>query len=71
MGCGIDFDSESSGNYVRVFFTKNGTLIGNSHKMKRPVHGLYPLFGKRYYYLKTLEAFTDAQSQAKQMHARL
>ncbi len=45
MGCGIDFDSDSSGNYVKVFFTKNGAQVGNSQRMKRPVNGLYPLFG--------------------------
>ena len=45
MGCGIDFDSEGDGNFVKVFFTKNGEQVGSSKRMKRPVHGLYPLFG--------------------------
>lgn len=47
MGCGVDFESDVGVNYVKVFFTKNGRLVGSSQKMKRPVHGLYPLFGKR------------------------
>ena len=47
MGCGVDFDSDVGVNYVKVFFTKNGRQVGHSQKMKRPVHGLYPLFGKR------------------------
>lgn len=46
MGCGVDFDTDVGQNYVKVFFTKNGRQIGESQKMKRPVHGLYPLFGK-------------------------
>ncbi len=46
MGCGIDFDSEPDGNYVKVFFTKNGVQVGKSQKMKRPIHGLYPLMGE-------------------------
>lgn len=46
MGCGVDFDTDVGQNNVKVFFTKNGRQIGASQKMKRPVHGLYPLFGK-------------------------
>ena len=46
MGCGVDFDTDVEINYVKVFFTKNGRQIGQSQKMKRPVYGLYPLFGK-------------------------
>ena len=49
MGCGIDFDSEPGGNFVKVFFTKNGVQVGKSQKMKRPVHGLYPLMGEHSY----------------------
>jgi hypothetical protein len=45
MGCGVDFDTDVGINYVQVFFTKNGRQIGQPKKMKRPVHGLYPLFG--------------------------
>ena len=46
MGCGIDYDTDVGFNYVRIFFTKNGKQIGQPQKMKRPVHGLYPMFGK-------------------------
>lgn len=45
MGCGIDYDTDVGFNYVRIFFTKNGKQIGQPQKMKRPVHGLYPMFG--------------------------
>ena len=45
MGCGLDFDSDSSHKYVTVFFTKNGELVGDPVQMKRPVFGLYPLVG--------------------------
>ena len=47
MGCGVDFDTDVGVNHVKVFFTKNGRQVGHSQKMKRPIHGLYPLFGKR------------------------
>lgn len=46
MGCGVDFRSDPGSNYVNVFFTKNGKQIGKPRKMKRPVHGLYPLIGE-------------------------
>ena len=45
MGCGVDFDTDIGMNFVNVFFTKNGKQIGSSTKMKRPLHGLYPLVG--------------------------
>lgn len=45
MGCGVDFDSDAGYGNVNVFFTKNGQLIGDPVKMKRPVYGLYPLVG--------------------------
>lgn len=45
MGCGVDFDTDMGINCVNVFFTKNGKQIGSSTKMKRPLHGLYPLVG--------------------------
>ena len=45
VGCGIDFDAEVDYGYHQVFFTKNGQPVGNVVKMKRPVHGLYPIIG--------------------------
>lgn len=45
MGCGVDFATDAGYGYVNVFFTKNGQLVGDPVKMKRPVHGLYPLVG--------------------------
>ena len=45
MGCGVDFGTDSGTNQVRVFFTKNGQLIKEPRKMRRPLHGLYPLIG--------------------------
>ncbi len=45
MGCGLDFSSEDTG-YVDVFFTRNGERVGGkSVRIKRPLHGLYPLIG--------------------------
>ena len=45
MGCGVDFDSDVGYGYVNIFFTRNGQLVGSLIKMKRPIHGLYPLVG--------------------------
>lgn len=45
MGCGIDFDTDCGPGYVHVFFTKNGKQVGDAVKMRRPLHGLYPLIG--------------------------
>ena len=45
MGCGIDYDTDSGNEYCDVFFTKNGEQVGNIVKMKKPVHGLYPIVG--------------------------
>lgn len=46
MGCGVDFDVEiAEEGYVNVFFTKNGQQVGRLVKIKRPVHGLYPMIG--------------------------
>ncbi|XP_065900727.1 SPRY domain-containing protein 3-like [Dysidea avara] len=45
MGCGALFDVEEGPAYVKVFFTKNGKLVGERVKMKRPLHGLYPIVG--------------------------
>lgn len=46
VGCGVDFDAEGVGEgYVNVFFTKNGQQVGRLVKMKRPVHGFYPMIG--------------------------
>lgn len=45
MGCGIDFDSDVGYGYHDIFFTKNGAVVGDPVKMKRPVNGLYPIIG--------------------------
>ena len=47
MGCGIDFegDEDSSADYVKVFFTKNGQQVGDFVNFKKPKSGLYPLMG--------------------------
>ena len=45
MGCGVLFDVDEGPAYVRVFFTKNGKLVGERVKMKRPLYGLYPIIG--------------------------
>ena len=45
MGCGIDFSTDCGQGYVKVWFTKNGETVGPSEKMRRPLHGFYPLIG--------------------------
>ena len=45
MGCGIDFTTDCGQGYVKVWFTKNGDAVGPSEKMRRPLHGFYPLIG--------------------------
>ena len=45
MGCGVDFDTDVGYGYVSIFFTKNGQQVSKPIKMKRPIHGLYPLVG--------------------------
>ena len=45
MGCGIDFESEDSPDYVKVFFVKNGQQVGDFVKFKKPKDGLYPCMG--------------------------
>lgn len=45
MGCGIDFSTELSPGYVNVFFTRNGKMVADMVKVKRPLFGLYPLVG--------------------------
>ena len=45
MGCGVDFDTDEGYGYVNVFFTRNGEQVGEPIKMKRPLHGLYPIVG--------------------------
>ena len=46
MGCGVDFrDEDDSSDQVKVFFTKNGQLIGDAIRIKIPAGGLYPLIG--------------------------
>ena len=53
MGCGVDFgdcrqsDVEAKGNNgaVRVWFTKNGQVVGNPVEASVPPGGFYPLIG--------------------------
>ena len=45
MGCGVNFESDAGYGYCEVFFTKNGQLVGEPVRMKRPVYGLYPIIG--------------------------
>ena len=45
MGCGVDFDTDCGYGFVNIFFTKNGKQVGDVVRMKRPLHGLYPLVG--------------------------
>lgn len=45
VGCGIDFDQDITDGYCEVFFTKNGELVGEPVRMKRPLYGLYPIIG--------------------------
>lgn len=45
MGCGVDFDTDCGYGFVNIFFTKNGKQVGETVRMKRPLHGLYPLVG--------------------------
>ena len=39
---GIDFTTDCGQGYVKVWFTKNGDIVGPSEKMKRPLHGSIP-----------------------------
>ena len=45
MGCGIDFAESETSDVVNVFFTKNGQLVGDFIRMKKPDGGLYALIG--------------------------
>ena len=44
MGCGVHFDSESSG-CIDVFFTKNSRQVGDLISFNKPNSGLYLLIG--------------------------
>ena len=43
MGCGIDF--EDFAGYVRLWFTKNSTMVGAPVRAKMPPKGFYGLIG--------------------------
>ena len=46
MGVGIDFETECGVGNVKVWFTKNGEMVGGrSIQVIRPVKGLYPIIG--------------------------
>ena len=45
MGCGIDYEDECEEGYRSIFFTKNGSQIGEKVKMRRPLFGFYPIVG--------------------------
>ena len=45
MGCRIDFTTDCGQGYVKVWFTKNGDIVGPSEKMKHPLHSFYSLIG--------------------------
>ena len=45
MGCGVDYNPDVAEGYGDIFFTKNGKQVGNCVRMKRPIHGFYPLVG--------------------------
>ena len=45
MGCGVDFETVDSPDYVKVFFTKNGRQVGDFVEFKIPKSGLYPFIG--------------------------
>ena len=44
IGCGVDFESDSS-SCINIFFTKNGEQVGDFIRIKKPTGGLYPLVG--------------------------
>ena len=46
MGCGVNFDTGLDQGTVEVFFTKNGDQVGEVERMRRPLNGIYPLFGE-------------------------
>ena len=43
MGVGVEFHSGSGVGYARVWFTRNGEVVGEPRRMKRPVQGFYPV----------------------------
>ena len=45
MGVGVDFETECGEGYVKVWFTRNGEMLDNAIRVKRPMKGLYPLIG--------------------------
>ena len=46
MGVGIDFETECGVGNVKVWFTKNGEMVGGrAIQVLRPVKGLYPIIG--------------------------
>ena len=48
MGCGIDYEGSASAGYVRLWFTKNSTVVGAPVKAKVPLKGFHSLIGMHY-----------------------
>ena len=48
MGCGIDYDGLASTGYVRLWFTKNSTVVGAPVRAKVPPKGFHSLIGMHY-----------------------
>ena len=48
MGCGIDYEGAATTGYVRLWFTKNSTLVGSPVKAIVPPKGFYSLIGMHY-----------------------
>ena len=48
MGCGIDYDGLASTGYVRLWFTKNSTMVGAPVRAKVPPKGFHSLIGMHY-----------------------
>ena len=68
MGCGVDFDADCGPDHVNIFFTKNGKQVGDPIRMKKPVHGLYPLVGlhsrgERVHYLGHWQRTADGSTE--------
>ena len=45
MGCGIDYENSANTGYVRLWFTKNSTVVGAPVRAKVPLKGFHSLIG--------------------------
>ena len=48
MGCGIDYEGLANTGYVRLWFTKNSTVVGAPVRAKVPPGGFHSLIGMHY-----------------------